>query len=109
MGSLEEVITVSLAEMEDGEIVDHGDGDEIDVFSIPVMTMCATLATIYLLAAIQNAVVESIFSHQNLILTNRRFRMVIDKVGIKVSIKVSYQILDKATKLVACERKETGS
>ena len=93
----------------DGEIVDHGDGDEIDVFSIPVLPMCATLATIYLLSPIQNAVVESIFSHQNLILTNRRFRMVIDKVGIKVSIKVSYQILDKATKLVACERKETGS
>ena len=87
MGSLKEVITVSLAEMEDGEIVDHGDGDEIDVFSIPVMPMCATPATIYFLAPIQIAVVESIFSHQNLILTNRRFRMVIDKVGIKVFIK----------------------
>ena len=108
MGSLEEVITVSLAEMEDGEIVDHGDGDEIDVFSIPViMPMCATLATIYLLAPIQNAVVESIFSHQNLILTNRRFRMVIDKVGIKVFTKYCFflfseeqieKILDKATK-----------
>ena len=108
MGSLEEVITVSLAEMEDGEIVDHGDGNEIDVFSYKnVMPMCATLATIYFLAPIQNAVVESIFSHQNLILTNRRFRMVIDKVGIKVFIKNCFflfseeqieKILDKATK-----------
>ena len=90
MGSLEEVITVSLAEMEDGEIVDHGDGDEIDVFSIPVLPMCATLATIYLLSPIQNAVVESVFSHKNLIITNRRFCMVIDKVGIKVSIKYCF-------------------
>ena len=37
MGSLEEVVTVSLAEMEEGEIVDHGDGDPdgINLFSVP--------------------------------------------------------------------------
>ena len=39
MGSLEEVVTVSLAEMEEGEIVDHGDGDPdgINLFSVPVV------------------------------------------------------------------------
>ena len=39
MGSLEEVVTVSLAEMEEGEIVDHGDGDpdRINLFSVPVV------------------------------------------------------------------------
>ena len=47
---MEEVVTVSLAEMEEGELLDHED-------------------------------------HQNLILTNRRLRMVINKVGIKVFIK----------------------
>ena len=77
MGSLEEeVVTVSLAGMEEGEIIDHGEGDpdRIDLFSVPVVMETDP---------IQNAVVESVFSHQNLILTNRRFRMVIDKVGIK--------------------------
>ena len=39
MGSLEEeVVTVSLAEMEDGEITDHGeDPDRNDLFSVPVV------------------------------------------------------------------------
>ena len=72
-----------------------------------VMPMCAVLASIYLLAPIQNAVVESVFSHQNLILTNRRFSMVINKVGIKVFIKYCFflfsddvieKILAKATR-----------
>ena len=39
MGSLEEeVVTVSLAGMEEGEIIDHGEGDpdRIDLFSVPI-------------------------------------------------------------------------
>ena len=40
MGSLEEevVTTVSLAGMEEGEIIDHGEGDpdRIDFFSVPI-------------------------------------------------------------------------
>ena len=82
-----------------------------------VMPMCATLATIYLLAPIQNAVVESVFSHQNLILTNRRFRMVIKKVGIKVFIEYCFflfseeqieKILDKASKKWLVKERRLG-
>ena len=39
MGSLEEeVVTVSLAGMGEGEIIDHGEGDpdRIDFFSVPI-------------------------------------------------------------------------
>ena len=80
MGSLEEVVTVSLAEMEEGELLDHED-------------------------------------HQNLILTNRRFRMVINKVGIKVFIKYCFflfseeqieKILDKASKKWLVKERRLG-
>ena len=83
MGSLEEVVTVSLAEMEEGEIVDHGDGDPdgINLFSVPFKALFLPGTGV---------VLESVFSHQNLILTNRRFRMVINKVGIKVFIKYCF-------------------
>ena len=75
------------------------------------------VATIYLLAPIQNAVVESVFYHQNLILTNRRFRMVINKVGIKVFIKYCFflfseeqieKILDKASKKWLVKERRLG-
>ena len=52
-----------------------------------LVPQCAKLATIYLIAPIQNAVVESVFSHQNLIITSRRFSILIKTVGKKVLIK----------------------
>ena len=52
-----------------------------------LVPQCAKLATIYLIAPIQNAVVESVFSHQNLIITSRRFSILIETVGKKVLIK----------------------
>ena len=48
-------------------------------------TLC--LKSLYLIAPIQNAVVESVFSHQNLIITSRRFRILIKTVGRKVLVK----------------------
>ena len=53
----------------------------------PIVPMCAKLATLYLLAPVQNAVVENVFSHQNLILTSKRFSMFISTVNNKVFLK----------------------
>ena len=78
-------MTVSLAGMEEGEIIDHGEGDpdRIDFF----------------------------FG------SNRRFRMVIDKVGIKVFMKYCFflfseeqieKILDKAAKKWLVKERRLG-
>ena len=50
-------------------------------------TLC--LKSLYLIAPIRDAVgvVESVFSHQNLIITSRRFRILIKTVGRKVLVK----------------------
>ena len=52
-----------------------------------LVPQCSKLATLYLIAPIQNAVVESVFSHQNLIITSRRFSILIKTVGKKVLVK----------------------
>ena len=52
-----------------------------------LVPQCSKIATLYLIAPIQNAVVESVFSHQNLIITSRRFSILIKTVGRKVLVK----------------------
>ena len=71
-------------DLELGELEDSNDG--ID---------WSQLAEIYLLAPIQNAVVERGFSFQNIILTPQRSRIIIKTIGIKVFLKYVKNILAK--------------
>ena len=56
---------------------------------------CGFLAQMYLLAPVQNAVVERTFSFQNLILSARRNRLSLDTVGKKILMKYCKIILTK--------------
>ena len=64
---------VLLEDPEDGEILEEDISDVVtkDFMGVVIASysslvpQCAKLATIYLIAPIQNAVVESVFSHQN--------------------------------------------
>ena len=60
-----------------------------------MVPQCSILAEIYLLAPIQNAVVERGFSFQNIILTPQRSRIIIKTIGIKVFLKYVKNILAK--------------
>ena len=56
---------------------------------------CGVLAQLYLLAPIQNAVVERTFSFQNLILSARRNRLLLETVSKKILLKYCKLILSK--------------
>ena len=52
-----------------------------------IVPQCSDLAEKYLLAPIQNAGVERVFSQQNLIITSRRARLLLTNVGKKLLLK----------------------
>ena len=73
---------------------------------LQLLPQCGFLAQIYLLAPLQNAVVERTFSLQNILLTPRRNQMLLATVGKKVLLKycsffLSDEEIDKLIKSAA--------
>ena len=60
-----------------------------------MVPQCAVLAQLYLLAPVQNAVVERAFSFQNIILTSKRNRLLLETVSKNMLIKYCKFLLSK--------------